>query len=242
MLCSSGCRCRVRSTAAAATAGSAVAAPTFPVTLLVVGRVDLARAGPGSAQRRPRPVTPRGAAGGTSVRLVSIGRQQHRRARRTGNEHLRPEPCHDSDHRHQRGGSRTASVRWVASERLRRSAASISNLPTKDCVRRWVRDGLVNNALAIYTKDGAQLLAPIGSARPSCSRPRRSCPTPVLLRRANEAFVLQEFVVGTVDAKGREVTPSTSSWPSAPRLIRRVPTRFTRSTPPTRTLPLPVLR
>ncbi len=68
----------------------------------------------------------------------------------------------------------------------------------------------INNALAIYNKDGYQLVAPIGSAnaflQPTTdffSDPRCYYDAPT------KRWFYQEFTVGTVNAQGKEVTPST---------------------------------
>src|SRR5215469_13828352 len=67
----------------------------------------------------------------------------------------------------------------------------------------------INNALAIYDKNGNQLVAPIGSAdafkQPTTdffSDPRCYYDAPT------KRWFYQEFVVGTVNASGQEVTPS----------------------------------
>jgi hypothetical protein len=67
----------------------------------------------------------------------------------------------------------------------------------------------INNALAIYDKNGNQLLAPVGSAQvfnqPTTdffSDPRCYYDAPT------KRWFLQEFIVGTVNSAGQEVTPS----------------------------------
>jgi len=68
----------------------------------------------------------------------------------------------------------------------------------------------INNALAIYNKNGSQLLAPVGSAsallQPSTdffSDPRCYYDAPT------KHWFFQEFIVGTMNASGQLVTPST---------------------------------
>jgi hypothetical protein len=68
----------------------------------------------------------------------------------------------------------------------------------------------INNALAVYNKSGYQLVAPIGSAdaflQPTTdffSDPRCYYDAPT------QRWFFQEFVVGTVNSSGQEVTPST---------------------------------
>jgi hypothetical protein len=67
----------------------------------------------------------------------------------------------------------------------------------------------INNALAIYDSSGTQLLAPVGSAQvfgqPATdffSDPRCYFDAPT------KRWFLQEFIVGTVNSAGQEVTPS----------------------------------
>jgi len=67
----------------------------------------------------------------------------------------------------------------------------------------------INNALAIYDKNGTQLLPPVGSAnvfaQPTTdffSDPRCYYDAPT------KRWFVQEFIVGTVNSSGQEVTPS----------------------------------
>jgi hypothetical protein len=68
----------------------------------------------------------------------------------------------------------------------------------------------INNAIAVYTSSGSQVVAPVGSAnaflQPTTaffSDPRCYYDAPT------KRWFYQEFIVGTVNAQGKEVTPST---------------------------------
>jgi hypothetical protein len=196
--------------AAAATASSAVAAPTFPVTLLTVGRVDLAKLAQGAPSNGParslQGETLAGPASG-SYRSVDNSIAAHA-ARGTSTSLPGPAmtPITDTNVAGEKGFSALGGVQQAS------TVGGVDLEPPDQglCAGNGYVMEFVNNALAIYTKDGAQLLAPIGSAEALLQPTTAFLSDPRCYYDApTKHWFFQEFVVGTVDAKGREVTPST---------------------------------
>ncbi len=196
--------------AAAATVSSAVAAPTFPVALQTVGRVNLAKLSQAATTKGPaqslQGETLAGPASG-SYRSVDNSIAAHApRGTSTSEPSPATTPITDTNVTGEKGFSALGGVQQAS------TVGGVDLEPPDQglCAGNGYVMEFINNALAIYTKNGAQLLAPIGSAEALLQPTTAFLSDPRCYYDApTKHWFFQEFVVGTVNAKGREVTPST---------------------------------
>ncbi len=195
--------------AAATTAGSAVAAPTFPVALQTVGRVNLTQLAQAATTKGPaeslQGQTLAGPAG--SYRSVDDSIAAHApQGTSTAVPSPATTPITNTNVTGEKGFNGLGGVQQAS------TVGGVDLEPPDQglCAGNGYVMEFINNALAIYSKNGAQLLAPIGSAQALLQPTTAFLSDPRCYYDApTKHWFFQEFVVGTVNAKGRAVTPST---------------------------------
>ena len=197
--------------AVAATGSSVVNAPVFQLPLNIVGQVNLsslAKSGhraPVATHRQGAPIS-RKAAESSGFHVVDNAIAAHR-----------PKGIPKNSPSTATTGLTTKNVPGetgfsAMGEVQQASTVGGADLEPPDqglCVGGGYVVEFINNALAIYNRSGSQLLAPVGSAQvfaqPTTdffSDPRCYYDAPT------KRWFLQEFIVGTVNSSGQEVTPS----------------------------------
>jgi hypothetical protein len=196
--------------ASGAPASSVVPAPTFSPPLTIVGQVNLSALAKSQAASQMA-TSPQGAAlsGSTSGAHRSVDNSIAAHAPKgpaTNVPTPATTPITGTNVKGETGFSAMGGVQQA-------STKGGSDLEPPDqglCAGGGYVMEFLNNAVAIYSPTGAQLMAPVGSAsaflQPTTaffSDPRCYYDAPT------KRWFYQEFIVGTLNAKGQVVTPST---------------------------------
>jgi hypothetical protein len=195
----------------AATGSSVVNAPVFQLPLNIVGQVNLsslAKSGhrtPVATHRQGAPISKAAASSG-KFRVVDSAIAAHRPK---GTPKNNPDPAATGLTTKNVPGETGFSAMGEIQQASTVGGADLEPPDQGLCVGGGYVMEFINNALAIYDKNGSQLLAPVGSAQvfaqPTTdffSDPRCYYDAPT------KRWFLQEFIVGTVNSAGQEVTPS----------------------------------
>ncbi|MHB1582312.1 MAG: hypothetical protein ACYCU7_15170 [Acidimicrobiales bacterium] len=192
--------------------GGVVKAPTFTLPLTDVGQVDLAAAAAAQVRRSVAAVpqgaalAPLGSAGVPPYRIVDNRLLTHAPAGTPSNA---PSPLTTAltaaNVKGEHGFSAIGGVQQASTQ----GGTDLEPPDQGLCAGGGYVVEFVNNALAVYSASGAQLLGPIGSPavfkQPSTdffSDPHCYYDAPT------KHWFLQEFIVGTVGSSGQELTPS----------------------------------
>jgi hypothetical protein len=197
--------------ALAASGSSVVNAPVFQLPLNIVGQVNLsslAKSGhrtPVAAHRQGAPISKAAASSG-KFRVVDSAIAARRP---TGTPKNNPNPAATGLTTNNVPGETGFSAMGEVQQAGTVGGFDLEPPDQGLCAGGGYVVEFINNALAIYDKNGSQLLAPVGSTQvfnqPTTdffSDPRCYYDAPT------KRWFLQEFIVGTVNSAGQEVTPS----------------------------------